>query len=243
MYVMEIGCLLLSVLGIFGACKGKRWCLILVTVSFVCAGFHWNKDHVFYALLCVCVQYAAGMAAASQTIIIRTALSYQDLYEVSHCCVRDLWWTDAVRVWLCPILEAGCPGGIQAALHDAADRNQQGQQDAAVQYSERGKQGGFGFFVMGFSLDSNLRHWVIRCASKPRFLTLTKKNFLSVFRLICSVFWSLTSDLCAFPAWVLWAYWRIQRLGRLHPSIVWLSQSGKMRAYLTDQKENADINI
>ncbi|TNM91279.1 hypothetical protein fugu_019659 [Takifugu bimaculatus] len=54
MYVMEIGCLLLSVLGIFGACKGKRWCLIL---------------------------YAAGMAAASQTIIIRTALSYQDLYE------------------------------------------------------------------------------------------------------------------------------------------------------------------
>lgn len=39
MYVMEIGCLLLSVLGIFGACKGKRWCLILVTVSFVCAGF------------------------------------------------------------------------------------------------------------------------------------------------------------------------------------------------------------
>ncbi|XP_041637102.1 tetraspanin-8-like [Cheilinus undulatus] len=54
MYVMEIGCLLLSVLGVFGACKGKRWCLIL---------------------------YAAGMAAASQTIIVRTALSYQDVYE------------------------------------------------------------------------------------------------------------------------------------------------------------------
>lgn len=54
MYVMEIGCLLLSVLGVFGALKGKRWCLIL---------------------------YAAGMAAASQTIIVRTALSYQDVYE------------------------------------------------------------------------------------------------------------------------------------------------------------------
>ncbi|RVE56797.1 hypothetical protein OJAV_G00224790 [Oryzias javanicus] len=54
MYVIEVGCLLLSVIGVFGACKGKRWCLIL---------------------------YAAGMAAASQTIIIRTALSYQDVYE------------------------------------------------------------------------------------------------------------------------------------------------------------------
>lgn len=30
MYVMEIGCLLLSVLGVVGALKGKRWCLILV---------------------------------------------------------------------------------------------------------------------------------------------------------------------------------------------------------------------
>lgn len=36
MYVMEIGCLLLSVLGIFGACKGKRWCLILVTMLGIC---------------------------------------------------------------------------------------------------------------------------------------------------------------------------------------------------------------
>nr|XP_043878269.1 tetraspanin-8-like isoform X1 [Solea senegalensis] len=54
MYVIEIGCLLLSVLGVFGACKGKRWCLIL---------------------------YATGMAAASQTIIVRTALSYQEIYE------------------------------------------------------------------------------------------------------------------------------------------------------------------
>ncbi|KAM9328793.1 tetraspanin-8-like [Pholidichthys leucotaenia] len=54
MYIIEIGCLLLSVLGVYGAFKGKRWCLIL---------------------------YAAGMAAASQTIIIRTALSYQDIYE------------------------------------------------------------------------------------------------------------------------------------------------------------------
>lgn len=47
----------------------------------------------------VCVQYAAGMAAASQTIIIRTALSYQDLYEVSHCCFHArLRLTDAVSV-------------------------------------------------------------------------------------------------------------------------------------------------
>lgn len=32
----------------------------------------------------VCVQYAAGMAAASQTIIVKAALSYQDIYEVWH---------------------------------------------------------------------------------------------------------------------------------------------------------------
>lgn len=32
----------------------------------------------------MCVQYAAGMAGASQTIIIRTALSYQDVYEVCY---------------------------------------------------------------------------------------------------------------------------------------------------------------
>ncbi|CAK6949908.1 tetraspanin-8-like [Scomber scombrus] len=54
LYILEIGCLLLSVLGVIGACKGKRWCLIL---------------------------FAAGMAAASQTIIVKTALSYQDVYE------------------------------------------------------------------------------------------------------------------------------------------------------------------
>lgn len=34
--------------------------------------------HFFYLF----VQYATGMAAASQTIIIKTALSYQDVYEV-----------------------------------------------------------------------------------------------------------------------------------------------------------------
>lgn len=96
MYVMEIGCLLLSVLGIFGACKGKRWCLILVTMLNICVlqVFIEKKQLVFFfdALYCVCGQYAAGMAAASQTIIIRTALSYQDLYEVSHCyflCVKQ----------------------------------------------------------------------------------------------------------------------------------------------------------
>ncbi|XP_023143016.1 tetraspanin-8-like isoform X2 [Amphiprion ocellaris] len=32
MYIIEIGCLLLSVLGVFGACQGKRWCLILKRV-------------------------------------------------------------------------------------------------------------------------------------------------------------------------------------------------------------------
>ncbi|XP_047431500.1 tetraspanin-8-like isoform X2 [Mugil cephalus] len=45
---------MLSVIGVIGACRGKRWCLIL---------------------------YASGMAIASQTIIVRTALSYQDVYE------------------------------------------------------------------------------------------------------------------------------------------------------------------
>ncbi|XP_030006707.1 tetraspanin-8-like [Sphaeramia orbicularis] len=54
LYILEIGCLLLSVIGVFGACRGKRWCLML---------------------------FAAGMAAASQTIIVKTALSYQEVYE------------------------------------------------------------------------------------------------------------------------------------------------------------------
>ncbi|XP_077400104.1 tetraspanin-8-like isoform X1 [Vanacampus margaritifer] len=54
LYILEIACLLMSVLGVFGACTGRRWCLIL---------------------------FAAGMAAASQTIIVKTALSYQDIYE------------------------------------------------------------------------------------------------------------------------------------------------------------------
>lgn len=42
------------------------------------------QNDLFHSLLSVyvCVQYAAGMAAASQTIIVRTALSYQDIYEV-----------------------------------------------------------------------------------------------------------------------------------------------------------------
>ncbi|XP_077449931.1 tetraspanin-8-like [Stigmatopora argus] len=54
LYILEVVCLLLSALGVFGACTGRRWCLIL---------------------------FAAGMAAASQTIIVQTALSYQDIYE------------------------------------------------------------------------------------------------------------------------------------------------------------------
>lgn len=105
----------------------------------------------------VCPQYGAGMAAASQTIIIRTALSYQDLYEVSHRGLRDSpRRTGAVSAGVSPILEARCPRGVQAALHDAADWNQQGQQDAAVQHSERGKRMLLGLrgFRLGFAFGS-----------------------------------------------------------------------------------------
>ncbi|KAF0029663.1 hypothetical protein F2P81_018768 [Scophthalmus maximus] len=74
MYVIEIGCLLLSVLGVFGAWKGKRT---------VCLSVQWFLQMMLLLLLLihVCLQYATGMAAASQTIIVRTALSYQDIYE------------------------------------------------------------------------------------------------------------------------------------------------------------------
>ena len=41
-------------------------------------------------LVYVCVQYATGMAAASQTIIVRTALSYQDIYEVNAFIIFHL---------------------------------------------------------------------------------------------------------------------------------------------------------
>lgn len=100
MYVIEIGCLLLSVLGVFGAWKGKRWCLILVKTRCVysmhnamiffhpcrtvCLSVQWFLQMMLLLLLLihVCLQYATGMAAASQTIIVRTALSYQDIYEV-----------------------------------------------------------------------------------------------------------------------------------------------------------------
>ncbi|XP_029902077.1 tetraspanin-8-like [Myripristis murdjan] len=54
LYILGSGCLLLSVLGVCGACKENRWCLIL---------------------------FAVGMAAASQTLIINTALKYQPIYE------------------------------------------------------------------------------------------------------------------------------------------------------------------
>ncbi|XP_071769967.1 tetraspanin-8-like [Centroberyx gerrardi] len=54
LYILGFGCLLLSVLGVCGACKEKRWCLIL---------------------------FAVGMAAASQTMIVKTALTYQPIYE------------------------------------------------------------------------------------------------------------------------------------------------------------------
>lgn len=107
MYVMEIGCLLLSVLGVFGACKGKRWCLILVKnknkKSYICAGIYLKRKYAcvkmcskFVLCVCVCVQYATGMAAASQTIIIRTALSYQDVYEV--------WYMSALLFFIDPVV-------------------------------------------------------------------------------------------------------------------------------------------
>ncbi|KAM3858979.1 tetraspanin-8-like [Diretmus argenteus] len=54
LYLLSSGCLLLSVLGVSGALKEKRWCLTL---------------------------FAAGMAAASQTMIVNTALKYQPVYE------------------------------------------------------------------------------------------------------------------------------------------------------------------
>lgn len=104
LYVIEIGCLLLSVLGVFGAFKEKRWCFILVKVclccccacgsnlcqitkldSFIILVFdfvHLISLSLKLSLIFVCVQYAAGMAAASQTIIVKAALSYQDIYEV-----------------------------------------------------------------------------------------------------------------------------------------------------------------
>lgn len=92
MYVVEISCLLLSVLGVVGACKGKRWCLILVKKHTHLPSFHLCRTvfiQVFSAndvslMVYVCSQYATGMAAASQTIIVRTALSYQDVYEVKY---------------------------------------------------------------------------------------------------------------------------------------------------------------
>lgn len=91
MYVIVISCLLLSMLGVFGAWKGKRWCLILVENN------NNKKKSVCVSLLCFCafhscsfvyLQYATGMAVASQTIIVRTSLSYQDMYEVK--CVACL---------------------------------------------------------------------------------------------------------------------------------------------------------
>uniref|UniRef100_A0A665TTK0 Uncharacterized protein n=1 Tax=Echeneis naucrates TaxID=173247 RepID=A0A665TTK0_ECHNA len=41
MYIIELGCLLLSVLGIFGACKGKRWCLILLLLMMLLFHYCW----------------------------------------------------------------------------------------------------------------------------------------------------------------------------------------------------------
>lgn len=64
------------------------------------------------------------------------------------------------------ILETRCPWGIQDALHDATDWNQQGQQDTALQHSERGKRDWFCFYVdfnWVSNLESNIRHLVISC--------------------------------------------------------------------------------
>ncbi len=53
-------------------CREKNAGFLIVFFSYFCC------------FVCVCVQYAAGMAAASQTIIVRTALSYQEVYEVRY---------------------------------------------------------------------------------------------------------------------------------------------------------------
>lgn len=42
------------------------------------------------------VQFAAGMAAASQTIIVKTALSYQDIYEVDDTLHRVFIFTNPI---------------------------------------------------------------------------------------------------------------------------------------------------
>lgn len=57
-------------------------------------------------LVFVCVQYATGMAAASQTIIVRTALSYQDVYEVwyhSFFAIFNVMYLKAALTTVCSI--------------------------------------------------------------------------------------------------------------------------------------------
>lgn len=78
MYVMEIGCLLLSVLGVFGACKGKRWCLILVK----------NKNKKSYILY-------VGYVYVENTLVLRCV---QNLFYVCVCvCSMQLGWQQPVK--------------------------------------------------------------------------------------------------------------------------------------------------
>lgn len=60
-----------------------------------------KRMFLFHVLSSVCVrlQYATGMAAASQTIIIRTALSYQDVYEVRYTKALLLQYFINPAVW------------------------------------------------------------------------------------------------------------------------------------------------
>lgn len=67
--------------------SGKSVFVLLLCMC-VCVPALYSRSFDFFATKTfadfVCVQYAAGMAAASQTIIVKAALSYQDIYEVWH---------------------------------------------------------------------------------------------------------------------------------------------------------------
>ncbi|XP_061618311.1 tetraspanin-8-like isoform X3 [Phyllopteryx taeniolatus] len=107
LYILEIACLLLSVLGVFGACTGRRWCLIL---------------------------FAAGMAAASQTIIVKTALSYQDIYEFKCCGLVEGYkdWGTAIPA-SCHCHSPGKCIRLRGSATLGAPKNQYVYQEACLQ--------------------------------------------------------------------------------------------------------------
>lgn len=99
------------------------------------------------------LQYATGMAAASQTIIVRTALSYQDVYEVKYLNASHMIFHEQLQLFrssfnwsktglseISPSLETCRPWGGEVTVHDAPQRNHQSQQDSTVQYSRGSKQ-------------------------------------------------------------------------------------------------------